>query len=159
MPGNRGTNELDDFLRLIPRSRVEEHADDFLGPDPHGNPARRRHPGLEADLGDLLQRKRLDPGSRPSLSPVASDDDALRRHVHRRSDPAQMPQEMLIASEVRRSGRLRLGKTIHGEGRVIRPAGRSDRPTRRRVWHGNGLLTLGGLRMRPTPEGYGIDYK
>jgi hypothetical protein len=70
-----------------------------------------------------------------------------------------MPQEMLIASEVRRSGRLRLGKTVRGERRVIRPAGRSDRPTWRRVWHGSGLLALGGLRVRPTPEGYGIDYK
>jgi hypothetical protein len=145
VPGDRRTSQLDHFLRLIPRPRVEEHADDFLGTDPYGDPTRRRHSWLETDLGDLLKGKRLDPGSRPPLSTVASDDDSLGRHVHRGSDPAEMPEEKLIASELRRAAclLLRLGKTVQGERRVIRPAGRSDRPTRRRVWHGNGLLTLG----------------
>jgi hypothetical protein len=159
MPGDCRACQLDDLLRLIPRPGIEEHADDFLGSDPHGDPARRRHARLQPDLGNLLQGKRLDSASWPSLPSVPSDDDPFGRHVHRRSDAAEMPEETLVAGEIGRSGRLRPGTIVDGERRFIRPAVGGGRPARRRVWHGNGLLALGGLRMRPTPEGYGIDYK
>ena len=122
LSGDVRPGKIDQLLRPIQRSCVEEHAHGLpRSVRPDDDPPGWGAPELEAKVTDGLEGIRADPGSGPALEPVASDNDPACRQEHDGADSTQDGEECLFRTEVRS------GETfVHC---VIRP---SAPPCRRR---------------------------
>jgi hypothetical protein len=101
LSGDVRPGKIDQLVRPIQRSCVEEHAHCFLaGLRPDGDPPGWRAAELEAEMADGFERVGADPGSRPTLEPIAGDDHPARREEHDGADPAQHPEQDLLEPEI-----------------------------------------------------------
>jgi hypothetical protein len=108
-------------MGAVERSRIEEHAQRLLlrGGRPDRDAPRWRASQLDSQVTDRVEREGLESGPRSSVDAVPGDDEPAAREEHRRTDPTEDDEELLVLVDrrIRRALDLRaLGRGTRGVG-------------------------------------------